>query len=241
MDTFPKTVHVIWLQGYAQLPEHLKDNYLQLQSLNLDYTFMFWDDDSIQKIIKEVDSELLTIYLNINKLSGSVSDITSKSDIARFVILFYYGGVYTDIDIKCTVPFKTILSFYQCNFIIGDNEYRLLKFIPFLKYRPKYYAGFIICIKEHPLWKPIFEQIKKAKSRNRIGESVDRYIQENKIEVCVFKQSDISSHTSCQTGKCYFPSQSSWFTGRSVLIKLACNIEIIIVFIVFLIIIYKRK
>jgi mannosyltransferase OCH1-like enzyme len=239
--SIPKLVHVIWLQGYDQLNNSLKENYNKLKDLNKDFEFMFWDNNSIRTLIQSIDVDLLNVYDNIKSLKGNVSNFTSQSDIGRFVILYVYGGIYTDIDIQCNIPFNKILSSYpDCTMIIADNTYKILQIIPFI-YKPKYYSGFMATTKEQSIWKPIFNEIKTLDSRNSIGEVVDKYIQKNKVPVCVFKSKDISSHTSCETGSCFFPSESSWFMGRHLLIGLSCNFEIILTFILILILILVLK
>lgn len=237
----PKLVHVIWLQGYDQLSNSLKENYNKLKDLNKDFEFIFWDNNSIRTLIKSVDTDLLNVYDNVESLKGNVSTFTSQSDIGRYTILYVYGGIYCDIDIQCSIPFNTILSGYpDCTMIIADNTYKILNLIPFI-YKPKYYSGFIATIKDHSIWKPVFDEIKTLDSRNNIGEVVDKYIQKNKIPVCVFNSKDVSSHASCQTGSCFFPSESSWFMGRHLFVKLSCHFEFFISILILILILILKK
>ena len=220
----PKLIHVIWLQGYSKMPKKLKENLKNLRKLNPEFEFIFWDNDSIQSLINTVDIDLNFVYNNVDKLSGGLSNFTCQSDIGRFVILYKYGGIYTDIDITCTISFNSIIKNYpKCDLLLGDSTYKILKHVPLLSYKPKYFAGFIIIKKQHFMWKPIFDIIKKAKSRNTIDQSVDRYIQQNDTPVCTIDSEYLSSHTSCKIGKCYFPRESSWFNGRKLIIDLSCK------------------
>jgi mannosyltransferase OCH1-like enzyme len=68
---------------------------------------MFWDQKSIEILIDSIeDKELLWIketYYFFNL-------IIQKIDFAKYVILYFYGGIYLDFDIKCIKTLDNILE-----------------------------------------------------------------------------------------------------------------------------------
>ena len=52
---------------------------------------MIWYNENIIELIKSEFPDFLKIYI-------SISDMRYKSDLARLIILYKYGGIYIDVD-----------------------------------------------------------------------------------------------------------------------------------------------
>lgn len=102
-----KLIHNIWLQGYKKVPDNYKKNIVNNKKILFDYKFKFWDENKIVKMFYIYFPNLLPIYKNI-------SIYAQKSDIARYCILYLYGGIYVDIDFMF---YKKIDIFLQYDFI----------------------------------------------------------------------------------------------------------------------------
>lgn len=88
----PKVMHHIWL-GSSKIPP-LYQNYLnECKKLHPDWEFKFWND----KDIDDLGLEYRDIYDKARSYAG-------RSDIARYEILYKFGGVYRDMDVKCLRP-----------------------------------------------------------------------------------------------------------------------------------------
>lgn len=90
MTTIPKIIHQIWI-GPAKCPDRfLKTWSVDYIGANPDYQYILWDDDKINK--------LMSFNTNIKKIYTAEPTYYGKADIARYVILYYYGGIYIDAD-----------------------------------------------------------------------------------------------------------------------------------------------
>lgn len=84
----------------------------------------------IRKLLREFDEELLEHY-------NRVKTYAQKSDIARYVIVYLYGGIYVDTDFQCIknidnlfgdnvdmfyIPFKDILGMRVFNGVFGAKR-----------------------------------------------------------------------------------------------------------------------
>lgn len=100
----PKLVHQIWLG--SQYPER----YLKWQKswniFNPDWQYVLWDDQSIRNI-KMFNEDIFR----------KTNNYGAKSDIARYEILYQYGGLYVDTDIECLKSFNILNSI--CDFYAG--------------------------------------------------------------------------------------------------------------------------
>ena len=96
----PKIMHHVWLGG--DIPP-LYQNYLnECRKIHPNWEFKIWNEDAISNLNLE--------YQDLYDKSRSYP---AKSDIARYEILYRYGGVYRDMDVKCYRPLDDLNHMYQ--------------------------------------------------------------------------------------------------------------------------------
>lgn len=100
----PKIIHQIWLgspvpERYARLQKTLKDKHP-------DWTYILWTDETIEAFHLE-NYQAYTLSKNYGE----------KSDIARYEILYRYGGLYADMDVECFDSFEPLHCL--CDFYAG--------------------------------------------------------------------------------------------------------------------------
>jgi len=88
-------VHFIWV-GNQKISQPFLSNLENFKSLNGDEEILEWDEEHLLPLIKSYGRE--DLYLS--------SSIFHKLQIARYTILDYYGGIYTDYDVEWKVPIK---------------------------------------------------------------------------------------------------------------------------------------
>jgi hypothetical protein len=98
---FPKILHHSWKT--ESIPTMWQGSYNACVSLNKGYTYMLWTDEKI-------DAFMETYYPWFKAQFDSYKYKIQKIDVFRYFILYHYGGVYIDLDIKCKFPFSTILN-----------------------------------------------------------------------------------------------------------------------------------
>ena len=98
----PKIIHQIWIGG--PVPEVFLSLMDSWKRLHPDWEYKLWTDKDIQT------------FPFINKIAfRKASNYGMKSDIWRYEILFWYGGVYVDIDQEALLPhdiFHHLVDFY---------------------------------------------------------------------------------------------------------------------------------
>lgn len=142
--TVPKIIHQIWFQGYDNLGKEMKDLIKHNLELNPGWKYMFWDENKINDFIKNnEDSYVYEAYMKINPVFKAM-----KSDLARYIIINHFGGVYLDIKVKILNKLDSFID--NSKFNISDG---LLFFHPipsFLKYNKGYeYSQFSIISPKH--------------------------------------------------------------------------------------------
>ena len=125
-------VHTIWLG--SDVPVRYQTNIKIHQQLNPGFHFIHWRDNDVIKLLSEYN--LVDLYYTLSFIS--------KFNLAKYIILDKFGGVFTDLDIKWKKPFIQIMNNYNfnqvdlilthsaySNFYIG-NELKVLLDDPFI-------------------------------------------------------------------------------------------------------------
>ena len=111
--TIPKIIHQIWFQGEEHIPDHLKVYHQSWIDTNPRFEVKVWDESTIQQEVDSFsDNDVKDMYNNYRYM-------IQKIDLAKYIILYNYGGIYIDMDTKC-------LQAITDDFL-GDNDVILSK------------------------------------------------------------------------------------------------------------------
>ena len=248
----PKIIHTIWIQGYENLPNENKVTYANIKKMNPEWEFMIWDDDMIKKMLKKYPP-IYNMYIKTNNYTENDNNII-KSDIARYIIMKEYGGLYFDIDFNCISSFdelflvnnnstnenKEIQKMRENTVYIASSNTNFWNYIiPFQK--TKYCSCFMAMDKNHPIWEDVIQKLKYVTTKFQIREALNIALQQSENESGI-KQSFpiillnkvngnyyqcVNNDTICYTQN----SSSSWYPITSILKYINCYYKQIILFI----------
>ena len=88
-EKIPKIIHQIWI-GPKKLPNKYKNWMKSWLRFNPEYKYILWQDKDIEKL-----------QMINQKEYKKAKNPGIKSDIARYEILYLYGGIYIDTDFEC--------------------------------------------------------------------------------------------------------------------------------------------
>jgi mannosyltransferase OCH1-like enzyme len=95
-----KIPKIIWqTMKTSQVPNILYDYASSWIKLNPEYEYRLHDDNDVIDFIKSDFPEFLRAY---NKIKYGAS----KADLWRYLVMYKYGGVYTDMDCRCINPLR---------------------------------------------------------------------------------------------------------------------------------------
>lgn len=101
------------------------DNQLSWINKNKDWKYILWNENSIKLLILNNNSYYYNYYIKIK--SDKLKKLFSK-----YIILYNYGGVYLDNDIKCLKSLNELLELYP-------DRKLLLSTIPYINNFEKYH------------------------------------------------------------------------------------------------------
>jgi mannosyltransferase OCH1-like enzyme len=97
----PKIMHHIWIGG--PMPSHLSANIRAWADMHPDWDMKLWTEREID----DIGLQNQALYDQAVKIVPSDAVEQFRADIARYEILAYFGGMYTDVD---TRPLRNIES-----------------------------------------------------------------------------------------------------------------------------------
>lgn len=126
-----------------EIPIYYSEFVNKIKTMNPSWNYMFFDDNDIMNFMKYTTPEYYQTFLI---LSGKIQQI----DFFRYVAIYYYGGMYLDLDIeivcgvddidleKCIFPIEVKnagdeLLASQSAVLIGNYAFYAPKGHPFLK------------------------------------------------------------------------------------------------------------
>lgn len=130
------------------VPDKVFDNWKQL---NPDYSIKFFDDDECYELIrKDFNSDYADFFREIP--SGPI-----KADFFRLLVLYKYGGVYSDVDLEPLRPLSEIIE-------PDDQFISVLNCVPMDPFgKPHIFQAFIACTAEHPIIKDCIDRLYKKR------------------------------------------------------------------------------
>lgn len=188
-----KIINHIWIQGYSEMNTENKNNIRNIKRLNPNWITIVWDDQSIRSLLYNKYPEILQFYDNTINLPGSINYLASKSDIARYVIMYEHGGCYMDVDVECIDGLDSIIKgLPNKEDIFACAE----------KYG-RYSDAFFISNPNNHIVGHIVENIIKCRDKQELGNNMSNTIKFNKYNVYVLK--DVSNYHCGSSYKCMIP------------------------------------
>lgn len=114
----PKIIHQIWIQGETNMPVDLRFESKRCASVNGDFNLHIWSEADIVPLLSSFGNHYVDLY-------HSYQHMAQKADLARYAILYVYGGIYLDTDMVCH---KNLGDFIDTDFFLtAPNLHNLLR------------------------------------------------------------------------------------------------------------------
>lgn len=108
----------------------------EVKEMNPEYEYNFYDDTDCRQFLEQ---HFGAVYANA---FDSLSSGAYKCDFWRYAVLYVYGGVYMDLDMKPEVPLREIIDPKNTLVTVVDKTTRNLTGI---------YQAFVACTPGHPV------------------------------------------------------------------------------------------
>ena len=155
----PKIIHQIWYQDdcknynkisnnlivnynkilKSKIPYEIKYDIMSVISKNPNYTHILWNNFKIRKFLNDKYYDLFLLY---DKLELMIQ----KIDLAKYIILYHFGGIYVDADVRSIKSFDIFFNTFKNSGIYFSKmpKFKLIeKYLTKKFYNFKYEKDFI--------------------------------------------------------------------------------------------------
>ena len=121
--TIPLIIHQIWWQGRDDISDIHNKYRKSWIDKHTGWKIILWDRVKFETLLKSIKNDFYNhLYL---KLPYQIQ----KIDFAKYIILYYYGGIYTDIDTICERSLDSLLKKYRFSLIVSKiTVYELINY-----------------------------------------------------------------------------------------------------------------
>lgn len=104
------------MQGWREFPDRLKPNIQSVIDKNPGYTFSYWDENSLRKVVESLGLEYLAKW-------ESFPYMHQRIDMGRYALLYQTGGgISIDTDVVALKGFDSTPYIQSENFIVSYNS-----------------------------------------------------------------------------------------------------------------------
>ncbi len=112
----PPIIHQIWMQGWEKRPQKFNANIERLRDMNPEFQIMTWDEEEIAKECESLSPAFLEKY-------RSFPHMISRVDYGRYILLYKYGGISLDLDMKPLHPLRETPGLDAHDFIVSGSAF----------------------------------------------------------------------------------------------------------------------
>ncbi|WP_042690433.1 glycosyltransferase [Azospirillum sp. B506] len=156
-DVDPVIPHVIHQTWKSQtVPSEFQAFQRSWIDHNPGFAYRFWTDDDIERFVEDEHPALLPVF-------RGYADPISRVDLARYLILRRFGGVYADLDFECLRPIDGLLE--RRSFLVGlepEEHDGLAKAVERGLSRILC-PSFLASVPGHPFWDHLLDRLVEAR------------------------------------------------------------------------------
>ena len=133
-------IHQIWFDmsrpNLDDLPSQYKRNQTSFKTLNPDLEYKFWSWNSFLTALQSPELPLPGRYKQF--VEQSLKLTIEKCDVARYLLLYLFGGLYFDADFYCLRPLKGLLTPSVASAASSEKDIVVLTKEPSNTWNPKH-------------------------------------------------------------------------------------------------------
>jgi mannosyltransferase OCH1-like enzyme len=163
----PKIIHQSW--KVDKVPARWLAYQQSWRKNHPDYEYKFWTDETNREFVAEVFPKFLQLY---DKYRHPVS----RADLARYLVVCHYGGVYADLDLESLRPLDDLLV--DREFLIALEPYSHLdkEIMASRGFKRIVCNAFFAAVPRHPFWRHLFPFLMDTGNENNALDAAGPFI-----------------------------------------------------------------
>jgi len=141
------------MQGWDKLPEKFHENVRLLEEHNPDFEHRRWDEEGLRAECEKLGKPYLDKF-------NSLEEMIMRVDYGRYVVLYQYGGISVDTDMKSLKSLSQTPGIETDTFIVSQTAASLL--LPMSAFNSLYNNAIFLVRPKHPIMKEIIDECTKS-------------------------------------------------------------------------------
>eukprot|EP00877_Chromochloris_zofingiensis_P006659 jgi/Chrzof1/2246/Cz11g08085.t1 len=144
----PKIIHQSWKN--RDLPLAFQAGRESWVQHNKGWDYKLWTDEDNQQLVATHFPWFLHTY-------DSFARNIMRADVARYMYMYMYGGVYADLDVECLKPMDSLLKGHGAVLAYMGNDTSWEHSIP---------NAFMASVPQHPFWLMVLFKVQQLAAKN---------------------------------------------------------------------------
>lgn len=163
----PRIIHQSW--KVEQVPDRWLAFQVSWRKNHPDYEYRFWTDEANRAFVARAFPDLLTVY------DGYRHPI-NRADLARYLVVCHYGGVYADLDCESLRPLDGLLTGHDLVFAFEPQAHAAKPAVTSRAFRRIVGNALFASVPRHPFWEHLFPMLMAARDESNVLEASGPFV-----------------------------------------------------------------
>jgi hypothetical protein len=157
----PRIIHQLWVD--ESVPPAYGHWQRSWQKMHPDFEYRFWTNVDIERFIDDECPEWSALFY------GYTENIC-RVDLARYLILQRFGGLYVDLDFECVRPHHALLDKHSLIFGLEPHSHAMLPKSTAAGIKAIVCNAWIASVPGHPFWSHFLQHLERTSSHSDVLE-----------------------------------------------------------------------
>ena len=133
------------------------------------YEYQYWTDERNRDFILHQFPEYLSLY-------DAYPLAIERAELARYLILYYFGGIYVDMDFEALRPIDNLLAGAELLFGLEPDSHAARAGVRERGLRRIVCNAFMASTPQHPFWTHFFAYLRRAKDEPTVLDATGTFL-----------------------------------------------------------------
>jgi mannosyltransferase OCH1-like enzyme len=163
----PKIIHQSWKT--RQIPERWAGFQESWRHNHPDYEYRLWTDDDNRKFVAQFFPAFLPVY-------EGYRHPVSRADLARYLVVCHYGGVYADLDCESVKPLDDLLANHELVFGFEPQSHSQKPAVRVRGLERIVCNALFASVPNHPFWAHFLPTLMHSKDDGNVLEAAGPFV-----------------------------------------------------------------
>jgi hypothetical protein len=166
-ELIPRIIHQSWKT--EQIPERWLGFQESWRRNHPDYAYRLWTDDDNRGFVAQFFPDFLPVY-------DGYRHAVSRADLARYLVICHYGGVYADLDCESVRPLDDLLAGRELVFGFEPQSHSEKPAVRSRGLKKIVCNALFASVPNHPFWARLLPMLMQSKDEGNVLEAAGPFV-----------------------------------------------------------------